>query len=477
MGDEMRWVDAVGQAALVHAGEVSPTELTDMAIKRIERLEPFLNALVYRRFEQARSEAASGDPGRVFGGVPFLLKDAVQHSEGDRYQHGMAFLRDHPWTSPHDSELTRRYRASGLTLLGRTNVPELTMSPTTEPLAFGATHNPWSPRHSAGGSSGGSAAAVASGMVPVAHGNDMGGSIRIPASCCGLVGLKPSRARTSLAPDYGEYWGPLTHEHVVTRSLRDSAAVLDATAGPAPGDLYAAPPPDRPWAEEVGRDPGRLRIGLLLALPSGGPVEGLCGEAARATAASLEGMGHHIDEMEASSLMDSEGSAAIRAIIAAGVARDVGRWEQRLDAAVEQMEPMTISMVEFGRSVTAIQLVDAVDSLARWSRRVAAATAAFDVVLSPTMAILPPALGTLSGDNALADMVEGLTAMTGFVMPFDVSGQPAVSLPLAWSPDNVPIGVQLVAAYGREDVLFRVGSQLEALTPWADRHPDLSWAV
>ena len=173
--------------------------------------------------------------------MPFLLKDAVQHSEGDPYGHGLASLKGISWRSPHDTELARRYRQSGLVLLGRTKVPELTMSSTTEPLAYGAAHNPWSLERSTGGSSGGSAAAVAAGIVPVAHGNDMGGSIRIPASCCGAVGLKPSRDRTSFAPDYGEYWGPLTHEHVITRTVRDSAAVLDATAGPVPGDLHMAP--------------------------------------------------------------------------------------------------------------------------------------------------------------------------------------------------------------------------------------------
>jgi amidase len=314
-------------------------------------------------------------------------------------------------------------------------------------------------------------------MVAVAHGNDMGGSIRIPASCCGLVGLKPSRDRASLAPDYGEYWGPLTHEHVVTRTVRDSAAVLDATAGVAPGDLHMAPPPTRPWAEEIGRDPGRLRIGLFVEAPSGGPVDPLCAGAATEAARRLEAMGHHVDDLHGPSLSDREGSEAMRTIIAAGIARDVRRWEERLGASVEEMEPMPALMVETGQSITAIQLVDAVDRLARWSRQVAAATSAFDLVLSPTMAILPPELGTLSGDNPLADMAAGLSAMTSFAIPFDVSGQPAISLPLAWAPAGLPIGVQLVAAYGREDVLFRLASQLEEAEPWADRHPDLAWAT
>jgi amidase len=313
-------------------------------------------------------------------------------------------------------------------------------------------------------------------MVPVAHGNDMGGSIRIPASCCGLVGLKPSRDRTSLAPDFGEYWGPLTHEHVVTRTVRDSAAILDATAGAVPGDLHMAPPPARPWVEEIGRDPGRLRIGLVVETPSGSPVDPLCAGAAMAAARRLEAIGHQVAQLDGSSLFDREGSEAMRTIIAAGIARDVRRWEERLGAAVGEMEPMPALMVEFGQSVTAIQLVDAVDGLARWSRAVAAATSAFDVVLSPTMAILPPELGTLSGDNSLADMASGLSGMTSFAIPFDVSGQPAISLPLSWAPTGLPIGVQFVAPYGREDVLFRLASQLEEAEPWADRRPDMAWA-
>ena len=475
--DELHWVDALGQAELVRSGEVSAAELTELAIERIERLDPSVNAVVFRRFERARQEAAAGYDGVAFGGVPFLLKDAVQHSEGDRYQHGMRFLRDHPWTSPHDSELTRRYKAAGLVLLGRTNVPELTLSPTTEPLAFGPTRNPWSPSHSAGGSSGGSAAAVASGMVPVAHGNDMGGSIRIPASCCALVGLKPSRDRTSLAPDSGEYWGPLTHEHVLTRTVRDSAAMLDATAGAVPGDLHMAPPPAQPWVDEIGRYPGRLRIGLVVETPSGSPVDPLCAGAATDAARRLEACGHHVDELGGSSLFDREGSEAMHTIVAAGIARDVRRWEERLGAVIDEMEPMPTLMVEFGQSVTGIQLVEAVDRLARWSRHVAAATSAFDVVLTPTMAILPPELGRLSGDTALADMGAGLSGMTSFAVPFDVSGQPAISLPLSWAPNGLPIGVQLVAQYGREDVLFRLASQLEEAQPWADRHPDLAWAT
>lgn len=470
--EDLCWVDAVGQAELVRKGEVSATELVELAIDRIERLDPTIGALVDRRFDRARDEARQPGKG-PFAGVPFLLKDAVQHSEGDRYQHGMAFLRDHPWTSPADTELTRRYRAAGLVLLGRTKVPELTASPTTEPLAFGPTHNPWALDRSPGGSSGGSGAAVAAGMVPVAHGNDMGGSIRIPASCCGLVGLKPTRDRTSLAPDLGEYWGPLTHEHVLARTVRDSAAVLDATAGQVPGDLHGAPPPAGPWAAELGRDPGRLRVGLMTTTPAGGPVDAECVEAATDTARLLEGMGHTVDVLDGSALRSETGPAAMGALIAAGSARDVGQWEERLGAKATDLEPMTAVMVERGRALTAIELVDATDALGRWSRQIAAATQPFDIVLTPTMASVPPRLGTLSADRPVSETMPGISAMAAFALPFDISGQPAISLPLWWTADGVPVGVHFVAPWGREDLLFRLAAQLEEARPWADRHPAL----
>jgi amidase len=469
--DELRWTDGVGLAALVRAGDVSASELVELAIARIEALDGALGALVYRRYDRARAEAATAVADAPLSGVPFLLKDAVQHSEGDRYQHGMGYLRDHPWTSPHDSELTRRYRAAGLIQLGRTKVPELTTSPSTEPLAFGPAHNPWDLSRSTGGSSGGSGAAVAAGLVPIAHGNDMGGSIRIPASCCGLVGLKPSRDRTSLAPDFGEYWGPLTHEHVLTRSVRDSAVVLDATAGSLPGDLHQAPLPVRPWAEDVGRDPGSLRVGLVTDPPNGSPVADECLAAAADAARLLESLGHQVEVADGRALISETGPLAMGTVIAAGLARDIVEWEERLGVPVDQLEPMSEAMVEGGRSITAVQLINATNELARWSRQIAVATAPFDLVLTPTLATVPPKLGILSGDTPMADQMGALAAMTAFVLPFDVSGQPAVSLPLWVTDAGLPVGIQLVAAYGREDLLFQVASQLESTRPWADRRP------
>ena len=260
--DDLLWLDATAQAELVRNGEVAAIELVDAAIARIERLDLQLNAVILRRFERVREEARAGLPAGPFRGVPFLLKDVLCQIEGEPYHAGMRVLQEAGYRSGHDSYLGARYKRAGFAILGKTNLSELALSPITDSVAYGPARNPWDLERTAGGSSGGSAAAVAAGFVPVAHGSDSGGSIRIPASCCGVVGLLPSRGRTTLGPDFGERFGQKTCEHVLTRSVRDSAAVLDACAGPAPGDPYTAPPPARPWRDEVGADPGRLRIGF-----------------------------------------------------------------------------------------------------------------------------------------------------------------------------------------------------------------------
>ena len=468
--------DGLAQAELIASGQASSRELVDAAIERIERLDPQLGAVVSERFDKARAEAEGPLPDGPFRGVPFLLKDAVQHSEGDRYQHGTALLRDHPLVSPADTGLTRRFRLAGFVQLGRTKVPELTMSPTTEPLAFGPAHNPWDLNRSPGGSSGGSAAAVAAGLVPVAHANDMGGSIRIPASCCGLVGLKPSRARTTLGPDWGQYWGPLTHEHVVTRTVRDSAAVLDAVAGPMPGDLYEAPYPSRPWLDEVAeQEMHGLRIGLTLDTHNGLPVDPQCRAAATEAAALLEELGHSVAPFDATTMHD-DARPGVDGCGDRGVRRPrhrpVGGPGRAPRPPISSRSPPCHS--EWGRSMTAPEYVEHLDVLARWSRRIAMATASVDILLSPTMAIVPPPLGTLSGDHSVEEAAPGWTAMASFAIPFDISGQPAITLPLHVSSEGLPVGVQFAAAYGREDLLFRLAGQIERARPWVDRWPAIA---
>ncbi len=477
--DDFAWLDATAQAELVRTGDVTPSELLEAALTRIEALNPALNAVIYDRSTKARAEAADPAlPDGPFRGVPFLIKDCVAHTAGDPYHCGMQVLKDAGWVEPEDTWLVERFRAAGFVICGKTNLPELATSVTTEPVAYGATHNPWDLDRSPGGSSGGAGAAVASGMVPVAHGNDMGGSIRFPASMCGIVGLKPSRARTTLGPDFGEYWAMTTHEHVLTRTVRDTAGVLDATAGAGVGDPYTAPPPARPFLDEVGAEPGQLRIGFRTML-AGNREEAHpdCIEAVRVACNLLEGLGHAVEATDFDQLDDPRFSEAIPVAFPVFVARELDRWSEKLgrDIALSELEPWNAFEAELGRATSASAYVAALEKAQGYGRNLATWWAnGYDVLVTPTLGSPPFPLGHLSND---VDPLEGLmrlAGLTSFSMPFNVSGQPAISLPLHWNAEGLPIGVQLVAAYGREDVLLRVASQLEQVQPWADRHPPVS---
>jgi len=386
----------------------------------------------------------------------------------------MRLLKRLQWTEPEDTWLAARFRAAGLVSVGKTNTPELATSVTTEPIAYGPTHNPWDLSRSPGGSSGGSAAAVAAGMVPVAHGNDMGGSIRFPASMCGIVGLKPTRARTTLGPDFGEYWGPLTHEHVLTRTVRDTAAVLDAIAGPAPGDPYSAPPPVRPFREEVGAAPGRLRIGLRTRRRDGERSDPECELAVADAGQLLESLGHHVETVDFPAL-DEPIDGAFGIVMSVAIARELERWKSRTGAVLtaDDVEPGNLFLAELGTSVSAIAYADAIESMQSWSRGVASWWDGYDLLVTPTSPELPVRLGELAPTNPDPGVMGRMGTLTTFMIPFDVTGQPAISLPLHWSGAGLPVGVQLVAASAREDLLLRVASQLEQATPWADRHPPM----
>ena len=350
MTDE--WMDATAQAELVGRGEVTPTELVEAAIARIEALNPVLNAVITpcstRRGPRRRVRSPTGRS----AAFPSSSRTSSPTPPGIPTTAGCRRC-----TTPVRRPRRHRARAplprrAGFVIVGKTNLPELASSPTTEPLAYGPTRNPWDLDHSPGGSSGGSAAAVASGMVAVAHGNDMGGSIRIPASACGLVGLKPTRGRNSLGPDFGEYWGLTTHEHVLTRTVRDTAAVLDATAGPAPGDPYSAPPPDRPFRDEVGVDPGRLRIGFRVRRTgSDDDAHPDCVAAVHATVAVLESLGHDVEAVDLPALDDPSLGAALGGMFGPFVARDLDRWSATLGRTIDpsELEPWNAQMVELGR--------------------------------------------------------------------------------------------------------------------------------
>ena len=460
-------------------GELTALELVDAAIARIERINPQINAVIIRLFEKARRQAASRElPDGPFRGVPFLLKDLTCQSAGDPYHAGMRLLRDLKWVAKQDTFLTAKFRAAGFIVVGRTNVPELGPLPTTEPEAYGPTRNPWDTTRSPGGSSGGSAAAVAAGMVAAAHGNDGGGSIRIPASACGLVGLKPSRGRVSLGPDLGESWAGAVIEHVLTRSVRDSAAILDAVAGLMPGDPYVAPPPLRPFREEVGVNPGRLRIGLLLrAAGDVVPVHPECRAAAEGAGKLMASLGHEVQESHPQALDDPGFSEQFGALVSSWTARDLAYWREQTGRQINanDVEPYTWALAEMGQAVSASEYIRATVWLQAYTRRVAQWWAdGFDMLVTPTLAVPPVKLGELTStrEEPLRGFIRSTPIVT-FTAPFNVTGQPAISLPLHWSADGLPIGVQLIAAYGREDVLIRLAAQLEAARPWAQRRPSV----
>ena len=472
-------MDATAQAELVRTGEASPAELVDAAIARIEALDPQLNAVITPLFEKAREAAAGELPDGPFRGVPMLLKDLLCHSAGDPMYEGMAFLRDAGWLEHEDTVLARRFRQAGFVFCGKTNTPELGILPTTEPAAFGPSRNPWNVDHSTGGSSGGSAAAVASGMVPLAHANDGGGSIRIPASACGLVGLKPSRGRTPQGDDFGDVMTGLVNEHVLTRSVRDTAAVLDAVAGLAPGDPYTAPAPLRPYADEVGvmgSRPPTLRIGIRTAPPGRQvPLDPACAEAAEATGLLLEELGHTVEPVELPFFDVDDLVQHFLVRWSGGVAWNIAYWERKTGRTCreEDVEPCTWALAEMGRGHSAADYLSAVErhqvlgiQIAQWY------ASGFDLLLTPTMAVPPPPLGSFEHppDQPLLPVAVA-TPMAIFTSGLNMTGLPAISLPLHWSDDGLPIGSQLVAPYGREDVLIRVAAQLEQARPWADRRP------
>lgn len=470
MTDDLARLDAVAQAELVRSAAASPLELVDAAIDRIERVDPRVNAVIHRRFERAREEAAAPDlPDGPFRGVPFLLKDLWPTSAGDPFHMGIKAFKEAGYVHPEDANLTRRYREAGFVIVGRTNTPELGLVATTEPLAYGPTHNPWDPARGPGGSSGGSAAAVASGMVPCANASDGGGSIRIPAAMCGLVGLKPSRGRGSMGPLRDE-WG-VSVQHVVAHSVRDTAAVLDATWRPFPGDGVIAPAPARPWAEEVGAE-GRLRIGLLDHAPGGVPTDPECAAAARRGADLAAALGHEVEEAHPAALdRMAEHGPLVTTMWAVGAKASLLSLAPLLgrELTAEDVEPGTWALAEWGDRATAVELAVTQAKMATVRRELAAWWEDYDLLITPTTAAPPPLLGQLVGtdDDPLRGLV-GSTPYATFTAVFNQSGQPAVSLPLCRTGDGLPVGTQFVAAYGREDLLIRIAAQMEAEVGWAE---------
>ncbi len=473
--DEIGDLDATAQAELVRRGQLTPLELVEIAIERIERVDPEINAVIHRHFERAREETRGELPDGPFRGVPFLLKDfAAGCRAGDPCHWGTRFLRDANYTATTTSYLVERFLRAGFVVVGRTNVPELGPWTTTEPEAYGATRNPWNTSHSCGGSSGGSAAAVAARLVPVAHASDGGGSIRNPASQSGLVGLKPTRGRVSLGPQVGDSWAGMAVEFALARSVRDTAAMLDVAAGSMPGDPYCAPPQRRPYREEVGADTGTLRIGLLESIEDV-ELAADCRDAVTTAGRVLEGLGHRVEISQPDALGSPEMAGPILKIISSSQARCVEQFGELLgrELGPEDMDADNWAVTQIGRNLSAVEYHAAMEANNHFSRRMAAWwESGFDLLVTPTLPEPPPKLGELVPDPA--------TPMTGFMrsgqltplmIPFNITGQPAISLPLHWSVDGLPIGVQLAAALGREDLLIRIACQLEKAVPWADKRP------
>ncbi len=461
-------MDATAQAELVASGEVSSRELVDAAIARIERHNGELNAVIHTMFDQAREQAEGDLPDGPFRGVPFLIKDLGISAKGEPINGGLKFKPG--IVDDADSFLMQKFRAAGFVTCGKTNTPELGILPTTEPQAFGATKNPHNLGHSTGGSSGGSAAAVASGMVAVAHANDGGGSIRIPAACCGLVGLKPSRGRVSLGPDSGDVQGGLVIDHCVARSVRDSAGVLDCIHGPMPGDPYAAPPAARPFAKEVGADPGKLKIAVTTKLmdQDGQLIESHDDPVAAVQRARdiLAGLGHEIVEADPEPLHDPEYVPKFLSVWAAGVGQTVAYWERKAGRKITEndVEPTTWALHLMAQQVTAPTYLDAWWWLQKNNRKLAEwiEQRGFDLYLTPTLAEAPLPLGSLDVPPGAGIMAMFRCATyTPFTPVYNVTGQPAISLPLYRNAENLPIGIQLSAEYGREDLLIRIASQIE----------------
>lgn len=467
-------LDATAMAELVRRGDASPVELVEAAIARIEARDGTVNAVIHRRFERALAEAASPTlPDGPFRGVPFALKDLWPGSEGDPFHLGVKALRDVDHRAVIDTNLVTRYRGAGLVIVGRTNTPELGLVATTEPLAHGPSRNPFDPSRGTGGSSGGAAAAVAAGMVPVANASDGGGSIRIPAAMCGLVGLKPSRGRISMGPVQDE-WG-VSVQHVVSRTVRDSAALLDVSAGPFPGDGVIAPAPHLPYAESSVLPTESLRVGLLASAPEG-DTHPRCRAAAEAAGRLLADLGHRVDEAHPAVLDDARRLGEVFGVTwsvgAATSLLTLGDWIGR-PLTADDVEPSTWALAELGRSYSGVDLLRAQNAMAAVRREAAAWWAdGWDLLLTPTTAAPAPPIGhvTSSPDDPTRPFLRSIPYSV-FTSVWNVTGQPAISLPAGTDDGGVPLGVQLVGAYGREDLLLQVATQLEAELRWDRRLP------
>jgi amidase len=461
--------DGLGLAELVAKKKVKPSELVDEAIRRAEVANPKLNAVVFADYERARGTALRRQSKGAFAGVPFFLKDIFAFAEGMPTRQACRFMPAIP--SDHDSLLTARFRAAGLIMMGKTNVPEFGLVPTTESKLYGPCRNPWDLDTSTGGSSGGSAALVAAGVVPLAHANDGGGSIRIPASCCGLVGLKPTRSRTSYAPDFGDVVDGLAVDLVVSRSVRDTAAALDAVAGNVMGDPYWAPPPDN-YLEGMRRKPKKLRIAFATKKLDNRPLHPDCTAAVSSAAKLCAELGHEVEEASPGldqAMLIPAFMALWSANLAAGI-DFLGQMTGRVPSA-DDFEGLTWGLYEAGKQVSASQYLMAKGMMGQATRNAARFHQTYDIWLTATLGTPPVKLGTFDMDER--DPQKSFAPLIDYV-PFtamqNVTGQPAINVPLSWNKQGLPIGVQFVGRFGDELTLLKLAGELEKAAPWSDRY-------
>ncbi|MFC5720687.1 amidase [Streptomyces gamaensis] len=457
-------LDAVGLRELLRAGDVGAAEVEEVARRALVKAHAELNALAQPVFE----EGLAHDPGGVFAGVPFVVKDSGPFARGVTFSLGSRAVRGA--VAGGDHELMRRFRAAGLVALGQSTQPELGLSFATESRRYGPTRNPWDPARGAGGSSGGAAALVAAGAVPFAHGSDAGGSLRIPAACCGLVGLKPGRGRTPCGPLAGEVAFGQYVDFGLTRTVRDAAHLLDAVCAPAVGEKYQAPPPSRPYARELRADPGALRIALTTRPWSGVPVDPQVAEVTVSAGKVLEWIGHTVTE--ARPAIDAEALVEATALVFAASGGAVLAANRRIDRSL--LEAVSRRVLAETEECTALDLFAGMEAQHRVTRSVGLFLEEYDLLVTPTLARLPAPHGTLDYDNpshTVRSWIRRIDAYGPFTGAFNISGNPAISLPLGQSREGLPVGVQLVAAHGREDLLIRVAAQLEQAVPWADREP------
>src|SRR3954447_19718007 len=461
--------DGLGLAELVRKKQVTPRELLDEAIARTAKVDPQINAVVVKHYDYAEGQIDKGLPNAPFSGVPFLLKD-LEILEGTRTTSGATLYKDN--VADHTGTLAQRFLNAGVTIFGKSSTPEFGLMPTTESRLFGPTRNPWNIDHSSGGSSGGAAAAVAARILPVAHASDGGGSIRIPASASGVFGLKPTRARNPLGPDRGEGWGGFSCGHVLSISVRDSAAMLDAIHGPEPSSPYVAPPPERPFLEEVGRDPGRLRIAFTDKSPYGDAIDAEIAAATRKVAALLAGLGHEVEER--APVLAADPAVVMSTIVSANTALNVRLTEHRFGRAMtdNDFEALTLASAHNAQKLSATDYVAAQLSAFQISRALATFFQSCDVFLCPTLCSPPLRIGeldTMSKDlSHIAPILRRYMPATSM---FNMSGQPAMSVPLAWNVAGLPLGMMFSARFGDEVTLFRLAAQLEQERPWKDKLP------